>query len=52
MIVDYSELYKEDVKNLLLELQEHVHSVDPEGYNIVGVNYRELSFMDTMDVIC
>ena len=49
MIIDYSELYKEDVKNLLLELQEHIHSVDPEGYNIVGVNYRELSFIDTME---
>lgn len=49
MIIDYSELYKEDVKNLLLELQEHIHSVDPEGYNIVGVNYREMSFLDTME---
>ena len=49
MIIDYSELYKEDVKNLLLELQEHIHSVDPEGFNIVGVNYRELSFVDTME---
>ena len=49
MIIDYSELYKEDVKNLLLELQEHIHSVDPEGYNIVGVNYREMSFLDTIE---
>lgn len=49
MIIDYSDLYKEDVKNLLLELQEHIHSVDPEGFNIVGVNYRELSFADTME---
>lgn len=49
MIIDYSELYKEDVKNLLLELQEHIHSVDPEGYNIVGVNYREMSFLDTTE---
>ena len=49
MIVDYSDLYKEDVKNLLLELQEHIHSVDPEGYNIVGVNYRELAFIDMME---
>ena len=49
MIIDYSELSKEDVKNLLLELQEHIHSVDPEGYNIVGVNYREMSFLDTME---
>ena len=49
MIIDYSDLYKEDVKNLLLELQEHIHSVDPEGYNIVGVNYREMSFLDTME---
>ena len=49
MIIDYSELYKEDVKNLLLELQEHIHSVDPEGYNIVGPDYRELSFVDTME---
>ena len=49
MIIDYSELYKEDVKNLLLELQEHIHSVDPEGYNIVGVNYREMSFLDIME---
>ena len=49
MIIDYSDLYKEDVKNLLLELQEHIHSVDPEGFNIVGPDYRELSFIDTME---
>ena len=49
MIIDYTELYKEDVKNLLLELQEHIHSVDPEGYNIVGPDYREMAFLDTME---
>lgn len=34
-IIDYSNQYNEDVKNLLVELQEHIVKLDKEKYNIL-----------------
>ncbi len=51
MIIDYDIKYDEDIKNLLLELQEHIESIDKEGYNIVGNNYKEKYFKTTMEEI-
>ncbi len=47
-IIDYDKKYDEDIKNLLLELQEHISSIDEDGYNIVGPNFKEKYFAKTM----
>lgn len=47
-IIEYSNQYDEAIKNLLVELQEYISSIDREGYNIVTENYREKYFEKTM----
>jgi len=47
-IIDYSNQYNEDVKNLLVELQEHIVKLDKEKYNILTPDYREKYFEKTM----
>lgn len=51
MIIDYDSKYDEEIKNLLVELQEHLEAIDKEGYNIVGEEYREKCFEDAMKLI-
>ena len=51
MIIEYEDKYAEDVKNLLLELQKYIASIDKAGYNIVTSNYKELYFIQTMETI-
>ena len=51
MIVEYSEKYDEEIKNLLLELQMTISNLDKEGYNIVTDEYKELYFKETMKTI-
>ena len=51
MIIEYDEKYIEDVKDLLLELQEHIASLDDEKFNIVTPNYREEYYVETMKEI-
>lgn len=51
MIVEYSEKYDEDIKDLLVELQQYLTDIDKEKYNIVGDNYREKYFEKTMEEI-
>ena len=41
MIIEYSSQYDEDVKDLLVELQYYIASIDKEKYNILTENYRE-----------
>jgi len=41
MIINYDRKYIEDVKNLLVELQEYIVSIDKEKYNIITPQYRE-----------
>ena len=48
MIVDYSEEYSEQVKDLLVELQKYISNIDIEGYNIVGNQYREKYFKEML----
>ncbi len=48
MIVEYSEEYSEQVKDLLVELQKYISSIDIEGYNIVGNQYREKYFKEML----
>lgn len=51
MIIEYNKIYKEQVKDLFCELQEYIESLDEEGYNIVGEDFRELYFKETMEEI-
>lgn len=48
MIIEYESKYDEDIKDLLLELQEHIVSIDKEKFNILTDEYREKYFLDTM----
>ena len=48
MIIDYDSKYDESVKDLLVELQQHIADLDKEGYNIVGEGYREKCFEKVM----
>ena len=51
MIIEYNEKYKEEVKDLLVELQEYIVSVDKEKYNIITKEYRDKYFNKTMEGI-
>ena len=51
MIVEYNKKYDEQIKDLLLELQEHIVKLDKEGFNIASEEYREKYFEKTMEAI-
>ena len=51
MIIEYAEKYKEEVKDLLVELQEYIISIDKEKYNTITKEYRDNYFNKTMDEI-
>ncbi len=50
-IVDYSSKYNESIKDLLVELQEYIVSIDREKYNIITPGYREKYFEETMNEV-
>ena len=43
-IVKYTEQYRENVKELLVELQEYIVNLDKEGYNIITPEFKEKYF--------
>lgn len=51
MIIEYNNKYDEQVKDLLVELQEHIVSIDKEKYNIITDEYRDKYFIKTMEEI-
>lgn len=50
-IIDYSNDYDNDIKDLLVELQEHIVMIDREKYNILTPEYRNKYFEKTMDEV-
>lgn len=48
-IIDYSNIYDENIKDLLVELGNYISSIDKEGYNRVTNEFREEYFNKTMD---
>lgn len=48
MIIEYDKRYAENVKDLLVELQEHIQGMDIEGYNILTKDYRKLYFQKVL----
>lgn len=49
MIIEYTDVYQEDLKNLLDELQEHIVSIDKDKYNIKKENFKEEYFKKTLE---
>lgn len=50
-IVKYDSKYDEDIKDLLVELQEYIVFIDREKYNIITQEYREEAFKKNMKEI-
>lgn len=50
-IIEYSNQYDEQIKDLLVELQEYIRDIDREGYNIITSDYREKYFEKTMNEV-
>ena len=51
MIIEYNDQYDEDVKDLLVELQEYIVSIDKEKYSVITENYREEYFKKTIEEV-
>lgn len=51
MIIEYDKKYDEQIKNLLVELQEHIVCLDIEKYNILGEDYGNLYFKQVMEEV-
>lgn len=50
-IIEYEEKYLEDVKNLLLELEEYIVSIDEDNLDVVGENYEDqMAIIDLKEV--
>lgn len=49
MIIEYESKYDEEIKDLLVQLQQYLADMDKEGYNIVGDEYREKYFEKTIE---
>ncbi len=50
-IVEYEEKYLEDVRNLLVELEEYIVSIDKDGLDRVHSEYREkMALLDLEEV--
>lgn len=51
MIIDYNSKYDEDIKRLLIELQEFIVSIDEEKYNVINEDYGNNYFNKTMEEV-
>lgn len=51
-IIEYSSRYDEDIKDLLVELQQYISEIDKEKYNILTDEYREKYFKKTIEEVC
>ncbi len=50
-IIEYEIKYEEELKDLLVELQKHIVSIDKYGLNILTDDYRELYYEKTMKIV-
>ena len=51
MIIEYDSKYDEQIKDLLVQLQQYLADMDKEGYNIVGDGYRDKYFEKTLEEV-
>ena len=50
-IIEYENKYEQDVKDLLVELEEYIVSIDKDELDVVGQDYREkMIWYDLKDV--
>ena len=45
MIIEYEDKYLEDVRDLLVELEEYIVSIDEDNLDIVSAAYREKNLL-------
>lgn len=50
-VIEYLEKYDEQIKDLLVELQEHIVQLDREGYNVLTSEYRQKYFDKMMSEV-
>lgn len=51
MIIEYEDKYLEDVRDLLVELEEYIVSIDEDNLDIVSADYREkMALVDLEEV--
>ena len=51
MVIEYDKKYDEDIKDLLVELQNYIVDMDKEKYNIISDEYREKYFEKTLEEV-
>ena len=51
MIVEYESKYEEQVKDLLVELQQYLVNLDKDNLNIITDEYREEYFKKTIETV-
>ena len=51
MIIEYSKKYIEDIKDLLVELQNYIVEIDREKYNIITDGYGEKYLKKTIEEV-
>ena len=51
MIIEYEDKYLEDVRDLLVELEEYILSIDEDNLDIVSADYREKMALVDLDKI-
>ena len=51
MVIEYDSKYDEQIKDLLVQLQQYLADMDKEGYNIVGDGYRDKYFEKTLEEV-
>lgn len=52
MIIEYQDKYLEDVKELLVELEEYIVSIDQDHLDQVGENYKEEMALCDLKEVC
>lgn len=50
-IIEYNSKYEENIKDLLVELQQYIVKIDKFKLNILGENYREQYFKKTLEEV-
>ena len=50
-IIEYNEKYLEDAKDLLVELEEYIVSIDKDNLDQVGTDYREKMFQYDLEEV-
>ena len=51
MVIEYDSKFDEQIKDLLVQLQQYLADMDKEGYNIVGDKYKEKYFEKKLEEV-